>query len=178
MSPVLDARVLLVLAGLLVLAQLPQLARLPAWLGALGLGLIALRVALLRRGRSLPNSYWLVPIVVGGGLAIRWQYGYFFGRDPGVALLFLMAGLKFMETRTERDGTLVICLAAFLAMTQFLYEQSMASAVILVATVLYIAFALHALSGTWARQADGASFIDGLRPLARSEFLLDCYSKR
>ena len=166
-SPALSPRVLLVLAGLLVLAQLPQLVRLPVWLAALGLAPIALRVALLRRGRSPPSSYWLVPIVIVGGLAIRWRYGYFFGRDPGVALLFLMAGLKFMETRTERDGTLVVCLAAFLAMTQFLYEQSLPSAVLLILTVFYIAFALHALSGTWVRMGESVSMVDVLRPLLR-----------
>jgi transglutaminase-like putative cysteine protease len=157
----------MVLAGLLVLAQLPQVVRLPIWLTALGMGLIALRVALLRRGHPAPKSYWLVPVVVTGGLAIRWHFGYFFGRDPGVALLFLMAGLKFMETRTERDGTLVICFAAFLAMTQFLYEQSPPAAGILVVTVLAIAFALHALSGTWVRKAAGASLADATRPLLR-----------
>lgn len=167
MSPVLDSRVLLALAGLLALAQLPQVVRLPIWLTALGMGLIGLRVALLRRGRPAPKSYWLVPIVIAGGLAIRWHFGYFFGRDPGVALLFLMAGLKFMETRTERDGTLVVCLAAFLAMTQFLYEQSLLAAGILIVTVLTIAFALHALSGTWVRKADGVSIVDALRPLFR-----------
>lgn len=167
MSAVLDSRVLLVLAGLLALAQLPQIARLPIWLSTLGVGLIAWRVALLRRGRPAPNSWWLVPIVVAGGVAIRLQYGYFFGRDPGVALLFLMAGLKFMETKTERDGTLVVCLAAFLAMTQFLFEQSILSAAILIGTVLYIAFALHALSGTWARGTDGTSMVDVMRPLVR-----------
>jgi transglutaminase-like putative cysteine protease len=166
-SPVLDSRVLLALAGLLALAQLPQVVRLPIWLTALGMGLIGLRVALLRRGRPAPKSYWLVPIVIAGGLAIRWHFGYFFGRDPGVALLFLMAGLKFMETRTERDGTLVVCLAAFLAMTQFLYEQSLLAAGILIVTVLTIAFALHALSGTWVRKADGVSIVDALRPLFR-----------
>lgn len=166
-SPVLDSRVLLALAGLLALAQLPQVVRLPLWLTALGMGLIGLRVALLRRGRPAPRSYWLLPIVIAGGLAIRWHYGYFFGRDPGVALLFLMAGLKFMETRSERDGTLVVCLAAFLAMTQFLYDQSLPSVAILIVTVLAIAFALHALSGTWARHTDGVAIIDALRPLFR-----------
>jgi transglutaminase-like putative cysteine protease len=166
-SPVLDSRVLLALAGLLALAQLPQIARLPIWLSALGMGFIGLRIAMLRRGRPAPNSYWLVPIVIAGGLAIRWHYGHFFGRDPSVAMLFLMAGLKFMETRTERDGTVVVCLAAFLALTQFLYEQSLLSVAILIVTVLTIAFALHALSGTWTRKADGVTIIDALRPLFR-----------
>ena len=166
-SPALDSCVLLALAGLLALAQLPHIVRMPIWLTLAGVGLIGWRVVAVRQGRAVPNSTWLIPIVIAGGLAIRWQYGYFFGRDPGVALLFLMAGLKFMETKTERDGTLVVCLAAFLAMTQFLYEQSMTSAVILVVTVLYITFALHALSGTWQRRSADVTFVAALRPLFR-----------
>src|SRR5206468_2364460 len=77
-----------------------------------------------------------------------------------------MAGLKFMETRRERDGTLAICLGAFLAMTQFLYEQSISSAAMLFVTVVYIAFAFHALSGTWARDAS-LSRLEAFRPLLR-----------
>ena len=167
LNPALDARVLMVLAGLLVLAQLPQVVRLPLWLSLTGIGLIGLRVLMLRYGRPAPHSYWLIPIVVAGTFAIRWHYGYFFGRDPGVALLFLMAGLKFMETRRERDGTLAVCLGAFLAMTQFLYEQSIASAALLFVTVLYIAFSFHALSGTWARVDERTTGLESLRPLLR-----------
>jgi transglutaminase-like putative cysteine protease len=166
-SPVLDARVLRVLAALLILAQAPQVFRLPVWLSCLGIGLVLTRIALLQRGLSAPKSWWLIPVVIAGGYAIRLHYGYFFGREPGVALLFLMAGLKFMETRTERDGTLIICLAAFLALTQFLYMQSPLTAAVLVATVLMIAFALHALSGTWMIVGNSASRMEALRPLMR-----------
>jgi hypothetical protein len=87
--------------------------------------------------------------------------------SPGSALLFLMAGLKFMETRTERDGTLIICLAAFLALTQFLYGQSPLSFVMLIVTVLTIAFALHALSGTWKIVGSSRIALESMRPLLR-----------
>lgn len=167
LDPMLDSRVLMVLAGLLLLAQLPQVARLPIWLSVTGIGMIGLRMLMLHHGKPAPHSYWLIPLVVGGAFAIRWHYGYFFGRDPGVALLFLMAGLKFMETRRERDGTLTVCLGAFLAMTQFLYEQSITSAAMLFVTVLYIAFAFHALSGSWARSDKGLSHYESFRPLMR-----------
>ncbi|MEO8134419.1 MAG: DUF3488 and transglutaminase-like domain-containing protein [Betaproteobacteria bacterium] len=162
-----DSRVLTLLAGLILLAQAPQLPRLPLWLGLSGIVLVGLRIALHRRGHAAPRSVWLLPVVVIGGLAIRWHYGYFFGRDPGVALLFLMAGLKFMETRTERDGSLLVCLASFLALTQFLYEQSVMAAAIMMVTVLYIALALHALSGTWEVTGRNAFTLKSLRPLIR-----------
>jgi len=167
LSPMLDGRVLRVLAILLVVAQAPQVLRLPIWLSALGVGLVLARIALLQRGIPVPRSVWLLPVVIAGGAAIRWHYGYFFGREPGVALLFLMSGLKFMETRTERDGTLIICLAAFLAMTQFIYMQSLLSFIVLVGTVLVITFALHALSGTWKLVGSSGSRLESLRPLLR-----------
>jgi 3-isopropylmalate dehydrogenase len=70
-SPVLDARVLSVLAFLLVFTQAPQVLRLPIWLSFTGIGLVALRIALLRRGRTAPRSVWLIPIVLLGGIAIH-----------------------------------------------------------------------------------------------------------
>src|SRR6185369_12149584 len=59
LSPVLDARVLQVLAALLLLAQAPQVLRLPIWLSCLGIGLVLGRIALLKRGLPMPPSLWL-----------------------------------------------------------------------------------------------------------------------
>src|SRR5579862_6949106 len=60
---VLDSRVLSVLAGLLLLVQAPQVLRLPIWLTAVGIGLVALRFVLIRRGRPAVASMWLLPVV-------------------------------------------------------------------------------------------------------------------
>ena len=57
--------------------------------------------------------------------AIRKSYGYFVGRDPCVAFLFVLVGIKFLEVRTLRDGTLLVCLAIFLLITPFFYSQSL-----------------------------------------------------
>ncbi len=45
-----------------------------------------------------------------------------------VAFLFVLVGVKFLEARHARDGTLLVCLAMFLLVTPFLYSQSMLAA--------------------------------------------------
>ena len=45
---------------------------------------------------------------------MRQSFGYLLGRDPCVAFLFVLAGIKYLEARTPRDGTLLVCLACFL----------------------------------------------------------------
>ena len=61
-------------------------------------------------------------------VAIRASFGYFLGRDPCVAFLFVLVGIKFLEARTARDGTLLVCLASFLIVTPFFYSQSLLAA--------------------------------------------------
>ena len=40
-------------------------------------------------------------------VALRQSYGYLVGRDPSVAFLYVLVAIKFLETRTARDGTVV-----------------------------------------------------------------------
>ena len=61
---------------------------------------------------------------VVAAIGIRAQLGYFLARDPCVQFLYVLVGIKFVESRNTRDGTLLICLALFLAVTQFFYTQT------------------------------------------------------
>jgi len=53
------------------------------------------------------------------------------GRVAGTALLTVMLGLKLLELRARRDIHITIFLGFFLALTQFLYDQSLLLAVYL-----------------------------------------------
>src|SRR5690348_13123134 len=65
---------------LLVAAQLPQAEYLPLWVGALGIGLVLLRFALLRRARFQNIPAWaLAVIALAIAFLIRKQFGYFVG---------------------------------------------------------------------------------------------------
>ena len=73
-------------------------------------------------------SWALAFFALAAGIAIRQSFGYFLGRDPCVAFLFVLVGIKFLEARTARDGTLLVCLASFLIVTPFFYSQSLLAA--------------------------------------------------
>ena len=140
---------------LLALAQLPLAPNVPPWVALVGLGLVAVRFALVwrerrRAGGATHVPAWLLALVaVALALAIRHTYGYFVGRDPCVAFLFVLVGIKFLEVRTLRDGTLLVCLAIFLLVTPFFYSQSIAAALVALPAIVAVGAALDAL-------ADGA----------------------
>ena len=103
---------------------------------------------LLPADRPLPTRVrrWLLPLLaLAVAIGIRVSFGYFLARDPCVAFLCALVGIKFVETRSPRDGGLLACLALFLVLTQFFYGQSIGAAVVALPTVLVLGGALAAL---------------------------------
>ena len=140
------------LAALVVLAQVPLWTHLRLWIVIAGSGLVALRIA-LPADRPPPARLrrWLLPLLaLAVGLGIRWDFGYFLARDPCVAFLYVLVSIKFVEAKSPRDGGLLVCLALFLALTQFFYGQSIASATIALPAVLVLGGALATLRDTSA----------------------------
>jgi transglutaminase-like putative cysteine protease len=142
------------LGALLLATQVPQAMHLPIWIGLFGAMLVALRFALLRRDRLRPGapparipSWTLVLFAVVIGLAIRAQYdGHLLGREPCVALLYVLVGIKFLESRTLRDGTLLVCVAMGLIITPFFSAQTVLSAAAAVPAILLMGGTLDALA--------------------------------
>jgi len=117
------------LAAAFVLASAPHLARLSLWIGALILGITGWRLYLAHR-QLKPLAKWLLAIVsIASALGILLQYRTLLGRDAGVALLVVMLALKFLETRNQRDGMLLVFLGCFLLVTNFLHTQTIPTAV-------------------------------------------------
>ena len=122
--------------GVFLLAtMLPQAPYVPIWVAGFGTMLVALRMLLLHGDRirvdakpARISSWALALFAVASGIAIRQSFGYFLGRDPCVAFLFVLAGIKYLEARTARDGTLLVCLASFQIITPFFYSQSLLAA--------------------------------------------------
>jgi len=146
----LDSRTLLALAVVLLFVQLPHVFHLPFWVSLLGISLIALRLLYQRVCHSKPLSILLSPITLTSiaaatALLIRVDYGYSFGRDPSVAFLFVLVAAKFAEIRRASDATLLLCLAAFLLLTQYFYSQNIIAALLTVPSVVAIAYALSIL---------------------------------
>ncbi|TMG83887.1 MAG: DUF3488 domain-containing protein, partial [Betaproteobacteria bacterium] len=135
------------LAALVLCAQLPLWRQLPIWISAVGSGLVVASL-LLPADRPLPTRVrrWLLPLLaLAVAIGIRVSFGYFLARDPCVAFLCALVGIKFVETRSPRDGGLLACLALFLVLTQFFYGQSIGAAVVALPTVLVLGGALAAL---------------------------------
>jgi len=124
----------LLIAGLLIVAA-PHALRAPLWLSLLTLFLYAWRGAALWNRGLLPARWMLFVVVVLGTAGIWLQYRAIFGRAPGMMLLVLFSGLKLLESRHQRDAAAVVFLIWFLAITNFLYTQSIPTALGMCAAV-------------------------------------------
>jgi hypothetical protein len=141
------------LGALLLATQLPKLAYVPIWIACLGTMLVGLRFVLVARSvnRRDPapetiRSWVLGLLALATAIAIRHSLGYFIGRDPCVAFLFALIGIKYLETRNARDGTLIVCLACLLIVTPFFYSQSLFAAALAVPAIVLMGGALQALA--------------------------------
>lgn len=124
----LGARELAWLAAGLVLASAPHLERLPLWLAALLALLTGWRLYLAQKKRLPPAKWLLVIVALAATAGVLLQYRTLFGRDAGVALLVIMLALKLLEARSQRDGMLLGFLGCFLLLTNFLYSQTITTA--------------------------------------------------
>lgn len=131
-----EGRDTLLLLAVLALSIAPHLPRLPLW-SSISTGVaILLRARMAWRDDPLPpRSVLLVCLAVGMGLTV-WTFHTLFGREAGVTLVCLLAGLKTLELRARRDAFVVTSLGFFLILTQFLYSQSLFIAVLMVVVLM------------------------------------------
>jgi transglutaminase-like putative cysteine protease len=144
-----------VLLAALVLVVAPHALRAPVWLTLLTLGLYAWRAAALALPVLQPGRWLLLLVALIGMLGVWLEYRALFGRTPGITLLVLFSGLKLLESRNQRDAAAVVFLAWFLAITNFLYTQSIATALGMLAAVAASVLALVGFAAP--RRAPGAN---------------------
>ena len=137
-----------VLCLLLSLAMVaaPHAAHLPWWVIALVAMLIIWRAYIGYARLAMPNRWLLFLFAVAASIGVFVGYRTLFGRDAGVALLVIMLGLKLLEARTLRDAMLLIFLGYFLIITNFLYSQTIATALYMLACTLVITASMIALN--------------------------------
>ncbi|HYC46061.1 MAG TPA: DUF3488 and transglutaminase-like domain-containing protein [Burkholderiales bacterium] len=138
MSAPLSLRNTLWLTAALAMVSAPHAERVPWWLTLLVATLIGWRLYLAYMRYTLPHRAILLLVVAGSSAGVYLHYGAIFGRDAGVALLLVMLALKLLETRTARDGMLLIFLSYFLVITNFLYSQTIPTALYMLACVWVI----------------------------------------
>lgn len=131
-----EARILTAqdLAGLIVvlaIVGIPHALRAPWWVGLLTLALYGWRTLVFVWRRPLPAHWLLLATALVAMFGVWTEYRTIFGRVPAIVLLLLFSGLKLMETRTHRDAAAVVFLCYFLLITNFLYAQGIAEALVM-----------------------------------------------
>lgn len=137
----------LMLIGL-AMVILPHVVRLPFWVTLLCVGCGFWRVMVYQGRWSFPGRWIKALFVFGGFSGIGVGYGTLLGLEPWVAMLILAFVLKLLEMHRRADAFTVIILAYFVALTEFLFEQSIPYALYTYACITVITAALIGLNQT------------------------------
>ena len=168
----------------IVLAVLVHIPRIPAWISLAFLLLCTWRLLYSdARGRLRHHSAGLMKsfslcLAVGIVTGVLLSYGTLVGREAGVSLLILLAGMKFLEIREPRDYHVAGFLGLFLILTGFFYSQSIPVSCYMILVVVILLSALiacndpaKALSSRKRFQIAGTMLLQSL-PLVLLIFIL------
>lgn len=136
------------LAAGILLAGLPHWQRLPIWIPVVHLSLLFARLYIpyhfslfWTQRQALINLVRLF-IMAGGVAGVYGSYGSLTGRDVGIALLIVLAGLKIFESKTTRDFYISAYLGYFLVITNFFYTQTIPTALYMLFVIIIMTTAL------------------------------------
>ena len=110
--------------------------------------LAAWRCAVMYRKTPLPGRALLFLLTLSGAGLVFAEYHRFYGREAGASLFVVGLGLKLMELKSSRDAYLVVFLAFFVAVTQYLFSQSIPMAAYTLAIVVLLVTALISLNSS------------------------------
>lgn len=128
-----------------LLAGLPHAAHQPLWL-SLACGLLWLwRLGLALTGRAIPGTWVRVGLALAAVAVVIAQFGLFIGRNGGVPLLILLLFVKLLESDSARHQRFALLLAYFVALSVFLYDQSLPMTVYLLTVAWLITAGLARL---------------------------------
>ena len=131
----LDVRTVMWLLAAMVFVVGPHLLRMPNWLGLFFLAVVAWRAWISWSALRSPPRMLMWAITVLALVGVFMGFGRIVGREGGVALLILMAALKLLEMRNQRDVILCIYLGFFLVLTNFLFSQTIPLGIYMIACV-------------------------------------------
>ncbi len=118
----------------------PHTQRLPWWATAACVAAGVWRWWIARNGFRTPPWWAMSAIAIAITAAAFLEYKRLFGREVGIALLIVMLCLKVLEMKMKRDAMVVIFLGFFLALTNFMYSQTLAmGAYMLVCVWIFVA---------------------------------------
>jgi transglutaminase-like putative cysteine protease len=129
-------------AAAILFGGAPHMLSVVPWVPAFVIVIAVWRVAAAVRGWSLAPLWLRAPLTLLGFMGVAISYRSVSGVEAGSALLLVMAGMKLLETRTERDRVLVVLIAYFLLFAAFLREQAIWSLAWLVCGAFGVTVAL------------------------------------
>ncbi|MDK9703925.1 MAG: DUF3488 and transglutaminase-like domain-containing protein [Sulfuritalea sp.] len=127
-------------------ASAPLTPQVPLWLSLAAGVAYTWRAAITWRQWHLPPRWLLVLLVIAGTAGVVMQYRTTMGRTPGIALLLVFLALKLLELRTARDAVVTALLCYFLVLGQFLFTQTIPTALLAGLTTLITTATLLAAS--------------------------------
>jgi protein-glutamine gamma-glutamyltransferase len=132
----------------LALAMLAHLGSLPVWVLVTVAVSGGLRLVLARRGRPAPPRALRLGITAVAVVLLFAQFRTFNGLSAGAALLALVAGLKMLETETQRDIYVITLSIYFISVAALLESTSFWLFAYLIAVCWLTTAALLRLTGT------------------------------
>jgi transglutaminase-like putative cysteine protease len=132
----------------LALALLAHLGSLPVWVLVTVAVSGGLRLTLARRGRAAPPRALRLGATVIAIALLFVQFRTFNGLFAGTALLALVAGLKMLETETQRDIYVITLIVYFVSVSALLESTSFWLFAYLIAVCWLTTAALLRLTGT------------------------------
>ena len=121
----LDFRNLMWLLAAMAFVVAPHLFRMPYWVGIFFGVVVAWRAWIAWAAVHFPSRLITVSLTIAATVGTFLTYGTLLrDRLPPTTLLVVMAALKVLEMRTQREVVLAIYLGFFLVMTNFLFSQS------------------------------------------------------
>jgi transglutaminase-like putative cysteine protease len=115
---------LLGISACLALALLAHVATLPVWVLVIVVVCGLIRIGLARRGRGPPRQSVLLVIAALAVPLLFVRFHTFNGLVAGTALLAVAAGLKLLETKTQRDIYIIILIIYFVSLAALLEGDS------------------------------------------------------
>jgi protein-glutamine gamma-glutamyltransferase len=123
-----DNRGLLFAAAALAGGLALHVDRVPAWVTAAALILMAWRLVAARARLRLPGQIPKVALVLAIALGVYLRFHTLNGLMPGTSLLILMAALKMLETQKRRDRMVLVGGGLFLLLAACLDRQTLSRA--------------------------------------------------
>ncbi len=127
-------RTLFIHLFLLSVAVAPHLQHLSLWLVGFYFMLALLRLGIAHQTEKLPNFFLLLLLSISAIAIVALHQTTPIGKESAIGLLVVVLGLKLMELRYRRDIYITVLIGLFIIITQFLYNQSMLLAFVMICT--------------------------------------------